>query len=228
MKFTEQIRKEADAIWQASFKHPFVKGIADGTLSLDRFRYYVLQDSYYLSHFARVQSIAASQADDLHTVSRMASHAIGTNEAELSLHKAFFVQLDITEEEKENFKPAPTAYAYISHMYRAAHTGHIGDTIAALLPCYWLYYEIGEKLIGSTPKEPIYQEWIATYGGDWFRELVEEVIQLVDNIAEKVTESDRERMKEHFILSSQYELMFWEMAYQKETWPVIIEQNELG
>ncbi|MGM7685048.1 thiaminase II [Cytobacillus sp. Hm23] len=220
MKFSKKIREEADQIWQKSFDHPFVKELADGTLSLDRFRYYVLQDSYYLSHFARVQTLAASQATDLKIVSQMASHAIGTNEAELSLHKNFMVQLGITEEEKANFKPAPTAYAYTSHMYRAAHTGHIGDTIAALLPCYWLYYEIGEQLVHANPTEPIYQQWIQTYGGDWFRKLVEEVIDLLDDIADQVTEADREKMQEHFIISSQYELMFWEMAYTQETWPV--------
>ncbi|WLR44236.1 thiaminase II [Bacillus carboniphilus] len=220
MCFTKQLRKEADSIWQASFDHPFVKELGEGTLSLDRFKYYVLQDSYYLNHFSRVQSIAASQAKDLHMTSRLASHAIGTSEAELSLHKNFIEQLGVTKGELANFKPAPTAYSYTSHMYRSAFTGRIGDTIAALLPCYWLYYEIGENLADKKPDEPIYQEWIATYGGDWFRQLVEEVLHLLDEIAENASEEDKERMKEHFMISSQYELMFWEMAYQKETWLV--------
>ncbi|RBW69085.1 thiaminase II [Bacillus taeanensis] len=220
MKFSEQLRKEADAIWQASFDHPFVTGIADGTLPLDCFRYYVKQDAYYLSHFARVQALGAAKAGDLFTTSRLAAHAQGTAEAELSLHENFSKRLDITDEEKANFKPAPTAYAYTSHLYRAALNGHLGDIIAALLPCYWLYYEIGERLQGEKPEEPIYQEWIAAYGGEWFRELVEEQINRLDELAARVTEEDRNRMKEHFIISSQYEYSFWEMAYTKETWPV--------
>lgn len=89
-----------------------------------------------------------------------------------------------------------------------------------MLPCYWLYYEIGERLQGSTPDEPIYQEWIAAYGGDWFRELVEEQINRLDEIASQVTEADRARMEEHFVISSQYEYLFWDMAYKKEMWPV--------
>ena len=220
MKFSQQIREEADHIWQASFDHPFVNGIADGTLSLECFRYYVMQDSYYLTHFAKVQALAAAKATDLYTTQRMAKHAQGTYEAEMSLHRNFSNRLGITDEEKANFEPAPTAYAYTSHMYRAAHTGHIGDIIAALLPCYWLYYEIGERLQGSIPSEPIYQEWIAAYGGEWFRELVEEQINRLDELAEKVTTEDLERMKKHFIISSQYEYSFWEMAYCQEKWPV--------
>jgi thiaminase (transcriptional activator TenA) len=218
MKFSAQLRKEVAPIWQASFDHPFVKGIGSGDLSLEKFRYYVMQDAYYLSHFAKIQALGAAKAEDLHTTARMAAHAQGTYEAELSLHENFSKRLGITKEEMENFKPAPTAYAYTSHMYRAAYEGHIGDIVAAILPCYWLYYEIGERLKAETPKEPIYQEWIVAYGGDWFRELVEEQINRLDAIAETVTEKDREQMKEHFILSSYYELDFWEMAYTLEKW----------
>lgn len=221
MKFSEQLRLEADSIWEASFQHPFVTGIADGSLPLERFRYYVLQDSYYLSHFARVQALAGAKAPDLHTTARMAIHVQGTAEAELSLHANFSKQLGITDAEIAEFKPAPTAYAYTSHLYRAAFTGHIGDIIAALLPCYWLYDEIGQRLKGNTPNQPIYQEWIAAYGGDWFHEKVVEQIERIDEIAERVTESDRLQMLEHFMISSQYEYSFWEMAYQHEDWPIV-------
>ncbi|MBM7659987.1 thiaminase/transcriptional activator TenA [Bacillus mesophilus] len=219
MKFTEQLRKDADAIWEASFNHPFVTGIADGSLPLECFRFYVLQDAYYLSHFSKVQALGAAKATDLHTTARFAAHAQGTYEAELQLHENFSKRMGITEAEKESFQPAPTAYAYTSHMYRAAY-GHLGDILSAILPCYWLYYEIGERLKGATPSEPIYQDWIAAYGGEWFRELVEEQINRLDQLAETMSEADLKRMKEHFMISSQYELSFWEMAYTQEQWPV--------
>ncbi len=150
----------------------------------------------------------------------MAVHAQGTYSAELALHEKFAKLLGITEEEQKAFEPAPTSYAYTSHMLRAAYTGQLGDIIAAILPCYWLYYEIGKRLAGCTPEEPIYREWIAAYGGEWFRELVEEQIARIDDIAEQVTPQDRERMRNHFVISSRYEYMFWDMAYRKEAWPV--------
>lgn len=220
MLFSQLLRKKVDSIWEASFHHPFVTKLADGSLDLNSFRYYVLQDSYYLSHFARVQALGAAKAPDLQTTANLANHAQNTSDAELSLHENFAKKLGITEEEKESFVPAPTAYAYTSHMYRAAYEGHIGDIIAAILPCYWLYYEIGERLKESKPEEPIYQEWINAYGSDWFRTLVEEQIARLDAIAETVTEADRKRMEQHFIISSQYEYSFWEMAYTLEAWPV--------
>jgi thiaminase (transcriptional activator TenA) len=224
MSFSQLLRKAVDSIWEASFHHPFVTKLGDGSLDLQCFRYYVLQDSYYLSHFARVQSLGAAKAADLQTTARMAHHAQNTHQAELALHEKFAKKLGIIEEEKASFIPAPTAYAYTSHLYRAAYEGHLGDIIAAILPCYWLYYEIGERLKGCKPEEPIYQEWIAAYGSEWFRSLVEEQIARLDAIAETVTEADRKRMEQHFIISSQYEYLFWEMAYTLENWP--IEEKE--
>lgn len=220
MSFSQLLRKKVDPIWETSFKHPFVTKLGDGSLDLTNFRYYVLQDSYYLKHFSRIQALGAAKAQDLQTTARMAHHAQNTYQAELSLHENFMKKLGITEEEIKSFEPAPTAYAYTSHMYRAAYEGHLGDIIAAILPCYWLYYEIGERLKDCKPAESIYQEWIAAYGSDWFRTLVEEQIARLDEIAENVSDSDKKRMEQHFIISSQYEYLFWEMAYTLENWPV--------
>jgi thiaminase/transcriptional activator TenA len=218
MSFAKECRKEAKKWWDASLQHPFVQGIGNGKLEIEKFRFYVLQDSYYLSNFARVQSYGAAVSRDLYTTNRMANHAQGTYEAEMSLHRKFSVLLEISEEERKAFKPAPTAYAYTSHMYRAVQSGKLGYIIAAILPCYWLYLDIGNYLKDCQPGEMIYQEWIAAYNGDWFRELVTEQIQRIDELAEASSEEERSEMKEFFWRSAYYEYCFWEMAYTMETW----------
>lgn len=220
MKFSDELRREADSAWQASFEHPFVTGLADGSLPLKCFRYYVLNDAYYLSVFARVQALGAAKAADLATSERMAAHVQGTYQAELSLHENFSKRLGISDEEKKAFEPAPTAYAYGTHMVAAAYTGGIGEIIAAILPCYWLYYEIGKRLQGSTPSVDIYREWIAAYGSEWFETLVQEQIDRLDSIAEQASVEERRRMKKHFLISSQYEYSFWDMAFKLEKWAV--------
>jgi thiaminase (transcriptional activator TenA) len=218
--FTQVLRERAATIWDANIQHPFVKGIANGTLDLQCFRHYVLQDSYYLSHFSRVQAIGASRAEDLYTTSRMAAHAQGTYQAELSLHEKFMNLLEITPDERESFQPAPTAYAYTSHLYRVAASGSLGEIIAAILPCYWIYYEIGQELKGSTPGEPIYQEWITAYGGEWFGDLVQEQLNRLDELAKTASDKEKNRMMDYFLTSCQYEYLFWEMAYTLESWPM--------
>lgn len=216
--FTQLIRQEANEIWEANFNHPFVQGIAKGTLSLESFKYYILQDSYYLSHFARIQAIGASRAEDLSITAKMAAHAQGTYQAELGLHESFMGQLGVTKEDLKTFEPAPTAYAYTSHLYRVAASGSLGEIIAAILPCYWIYHEIGELLKNAAPESSVYQEWIAAYGSDWFTELVNEQINLLDVLAEKASDHEKEKMKQHFLISCHYELQFWEMAFTLEGW----------
>ncbi|MFY0760050.1 thiaminase II [Metabacillus dongyingensis] len=218
MSFSKECREYANKWWEGSFEHPFVKGIGEGSLSKEKFKYYVMQDSYYLTHFAKVQAFAGAMAPDLHTTYRMSVHSQGTYEAELSLHQQFSVLLGITDTERKEFKPSPTAYAYTSHMYRSVATGNLGEIIAALLPCYWLYYEVGEHLKDCKPGDEVYEKWIATYHGDWFKELVLEQIARFDELALRASDHERQMMKENFLISSMYEYRFWDMAETMESW----------
>ena len=223
MKFSEEIRQAAGQYWDSSFTHPFVTGLADGTLPEKKFRHYVLQDAYYLKHFAKIQARAASKAQDFVTIAELAEHATSTYAAELSLHQSFFEPLGISDETLARFEPAPTAYAYISHMHHASE-GTLGETIAAILPCYWLYYEIGQQLQTTAPASPIYQQWIATYSSDWFERVVFEQIDRLNELAAQASDQERIRMKQHFVRSCYYELMFWEMGWTEETFEKSLAQ----
>lgn len=220
MTFSEEIRQAAQQYWDSSFSHPFVTGIGDGTLPLAKFRHYVLQDAYYLKHFAKIQARAASKAQDFATIAELAEHATSTYAAELSLHQSFFEPLGISSEALAEFEPAPTAYAYVSHMHHASE-GTLGETIAAILPCYWLYYEVGQQLQSCTPDSPIYVQWIATYSSEWFERVVFEQVDRLNDLAERASAEERERMKQHFVKSCYYELMFWQMGWTEETFEQI-------
>ena len=114
MTFSAQIRQAVEPIWAASMEHPFVKGIGDGTLPLENFRFYIQQDSYYLTRFAKILALGAAKAPDIATTNQFADFAKHTYSAEIGLHEQFSKRLGITAEEKELFKPAPTTYAYTS------------------------------------------------------------------------------------------------------------------
>ncbi|MFB1083408.1 thiaminase II [Jeotgalibacillus sp. JSM ZJ347] len=224
MTFCSDVRKECNDLWEASFEHPFVKGIAEGSLPLDVFKFYVMQDAYYLTHFAKVQAIGAVKAKDLKTTKSFAHHSEQTCAAELALHESFMELLGVTDEDWRRFEPSPTAYAYVSHMYRSAK-GDLADVLAAILPCYWLYYEIGERLKNEKPEHPIYQKWIETYGSEWFGELVEEQINRMNELAEDLSDERIKELKAHFSRSSYYELNFWEQAWTKESWAIQLKER---
>lgn len=220
MTFCDEVRKECDDLWQGSFDHPFIKNIATGKLPEEVFKFYVKQDSYYLKHFAKVHALGAVKANDIVTTQRFAQHAEETCGAEIALHERFFDMLHVTNEELAAFQPAPIAYEYTSHLYRVAAEGDLADILAAILPCYWLYYEIGERLKDATPNHPVYNKWIETYGSEWFENAVKEQIARMNQLAADLSIERRNELKEHFRKSSHYEWHFWEMAWTKQQWTI--------
>ena len=87
-------------------------------------------------------------------------------EGEISIREGFFKELNITDEEINNTPIAPTAYNYVSHMYRQLLDGSLKSAVAGLLPCAWLYQEIGVELIKTGSPTSLYQRWIETYAGE--------------------------------------------------------------
>lgn len=218
MKFTDELREATKVSWEKSLNHPFVQGIVQGNLPLETFKNYILQDIYYLKHYGKVHAIAASQADDFEITALLADKACFTAEAELTVHKEHAEILNITQEDIDQFKPAPTAYAYTSHLYRATMAGNLAHSIAAVLPCYWLYADIGKVNEGASPEPEIYRNWINMYASDWFQSSTNEMIDLLDTLVEGMNDTEKEKVKEQFIIAKDFELHFWEMAYTFETW----------
>jgi len=157
MRFTDELRELAKDSWEQSLDHPFVQGVVKGDLSLEVFRYYILQDIYYLKHYGKVHAMAAAQADDFSVTAMLAGKAKSTAQAELTVHEEHASILNITAEDLEYFKPAPTTYSYTSHLYRATQSGSLAQTVAAMLPCYWLHAEIGKLNEQAEPEKEIYR-----------------------------------------------------------------------
>ncbi|SFE24296.1 thiaminase /4-amino-5-aminomethyl-2-methylpyrimidine deaminase [Lentibacillus persicus] len=218
MRFTDELKEATKQSWELSLNHPFVKEIARGDLPLETFKNYIMQDIYYLKHYGKVHAFAAAHADDFSVSATLADKAKNTAEAELTVHKEHAQILNITDEEINNFKPAPTAYGYTSHLYRASLSGSLGQIVAAMLPCYWLYADIGITYQDAKPAEKLYANWIQMYASDWFQNATQEMIDLLNKLADEASENEKEKMKEQFVIAKEYELAFWEMSYTFETW----------
>ncbi|TSI05203.1 thiaminase II [Lysinibacillus sp. BW-2-10] len=216
MSFCEEVRKETDVYWEGSFHHPFVKGIVNGTLPIEKFKYYMLQDAYYLKHYTKILAIAASKAETNEDITYFIQSAQFINESELELHRTVFKELNVTQQEIDSFEPAPAAYNYISHMYNAAHNGDVAEAFAAMFPCPWLYQEIGEKYKDAQPGVKLYEEWIEMYSHPDFKEKIEFQKSMMDRYAVE-NPKKIQLFKAHFHKSCYFEWKFWEMAWTLET-----------
>ncbi len=228
MSFTDQIRREADPIFEAIYKHPFVRGIATGHLGKEQLIHYVKQDFEYLNTFARIYGIALSKCGEREEMEFFNEQISFVLTSEVHPHTNFCNAAGVTYEELQGFPLAPTAHHYTRHMLDAAHTGSLGDIAAALLPCPWTYQEIGQRLmedIAPNSDHPFY-EWITFYGEKEMASVTEKLRVIVDERAKTATESELQRMRDYYIRSCQLEYGFWEMAYTIEQWPVPMMESE--
>jgi len=220
-RFTDRLRQRAAVIWDAQLHHPFVQGIGDGTLDLEKFKFWLRQDYLFLIEYARLFGLAAARSPDLNTVMRFATLLKETVETEMNLHREYVAEFGIRLEELECESLAPTTRAYTDFLLRVAATGDFAELTAALLPCMWAFSEIGQRLAEQpSPAEKRYAKWIAIYSSREFAELAGWCRELVDALAEGLPERDLQRLEAAFLTSSRYEWQFWEMAWKMEHWQV--------
>ena len=220
MDFTTGLWKSIEPIYTAILRHPFIEGLADGSLDRERFKFYVLQDAFYLREFGRALAVAAARAPEDDWIVMFAEHAANAIKVERALHQSFFQEWGISASQVAATPPAPSNLAYTSYLLAVAYGGKFHETIAALLPCYWIYWEVGKALERMGSPEPLFQRWIGTYASAEFGAVVRDVLRATDATAVAVSESEREAMSRHFITTSRYEWIFWDMAYRREIWPV--------
>jgi len=210
--------------YRAILDHPFLAGLTDGSLDRASFEFYVVQDAHYLREYARALSIAAARAPSEAEISMFAEHAAGAIAVERSLHEGFFAELGLSEEDVARIPMAPTNLAYTSYLLATAYTASFAELLGALLPCYWIYAEVGRELLERGSPDPLYARWIETYGGEEFAEIVRAVLDLTDRLGPELSPAERSRAARHFATTSRYEWMFWEAAFRRESWPIGLAQ----
>jgi len=219
--FSSELRQRSARIWRAIEGHPFLSELQVGSLPMNRFTYFILQDYVYLLDFAQVLCLGGAKSPNLEVLELFCRHALGAVEVERSFHANFGKTLGLSRKQLDAVPKGPRTQAYIDHLQSVARAGTLAELVAAVLPCYWIYGETGKRLYKKRPAKPkIYREWIETYASEAFWKPVREQIHLMDHLAVAASSAEKKRMTELFILSSRYEYLFWEQAYRLDSWPV--------
>lgn len=217
--FTDDLWARNRDVYAAILAHPFLTGLQDGTLDRRAFSFYLMQDVSYLRAFADALRAIAPKAPKAEWRALLEQHAAESVSAELQLHQSVFKDYGIPAEEVARMEPAPEAYAYETFMLATAHTQTFGEAMAALLPCYWIYAEVGKTLKARGSKDPVYQRWIDNYASPGYDRTVQAVLVIVNEVAATATPDVRARMHANFRRASRYEWMFWDSAYHRRGWP---------
>lgn len=200
---------------------PFLRELTDGSLDRDRFTFYLAQDSHYLLDYARALAAAASLCTDPDQLEFFAAGAAGVMTVEKALHERYFADFGVQASALAAMRPSPTCTAYVNHLHATARTGALAVLVAALLPCFWIYQEVGDRVHArqdAYPGNP-YRAWIDTYADPGFADSCVRVRAIADALADAASQEVREQMNAAFVRSSEYEWMFWDSAYRRERWP---------
>jgi thiaminase/transcriptional activator TenA len=221
---TERMRTAAADVWDGLHRHPFIRELADGTLPLEKFRYFVEQDDLFLEDYARCLAIGVSKARDDRELGSFATDLRTVLDSELPSNERLLARvIDLGAEDRGgSSEPAPATVAYTSYLQVIAARGGVLELMTALLPCAWSYIEIATRLAEPTSSDhPVYAGWIAYFASPENVALVDEMRKDLDRLAEaeRVDEARAIDLERIFATSTRLERMFWDMAYELERWP---------
>jgi thiaminase/transcriptional activator TenA len=176
MTISDQLWEANLDLAQACLEHPFVQGIADGSLEQQKFAYYVGQDAFFLEAFARAYSIAAAKSPDFTGFTIFHRLASGVLE-ELQLHEGYATKWGVNLRSQE---PGTATRHYTDFLLATAWGGDVGLTAAAMSPCMRLYAFLGAKLAVHGIPNHQYADWIWTYSSTDFTPLAQRLDSLVE------------------------------------------------
>lgn len=220
MGFCAEIWDEVASLRRAILAHPFLSELAAGTLPPSSFQHYILQDSLYLAEYARVLAIAAARAPDAAGRLEFSDGAKVAVQVEEGLHQAFFAQFGVSADMAATIEPSPACLGYTGYLASLAATRTYEELIAGILPCFWVYWDVGCAIRPQADSPNPYAPWIDTYAAPEFGEATDRVRTLVDAAAEAASPAVRDAMARAFRVATRYEWMFWDSAYRREAWPI--------
>lgn len=220
MSFTTQAWERIAPIRAAIDELPLLTTMEDGTLEREVFEYYLAQDAHYLADYGRALALAGGQASDPDELIAWTDSARGAVVVERELHGAHVEDFMAMEK-------SPTCTAYTSYLLALASGGCYPALIAGILPCFWIYEDVGTRMLARLQEkhpeglgEHPYGDWIGTYGDPDFAAASARARQIVDHQAELAGDEVREKMMTAFVTTSRYEWMFWDAPMRLETWSV--------
>ena len=208
--WTRQAWDAALPIYNQILDHPFIKELAAGTLAPDKFDRYLAQDELYVGNYGRQMFELAELIPDPRQHDMFYAFAKEGIEGEQAMHALLIDRFGIDTQ----VQPSQVTAAYNAHTEAAIRSGSKEIGLAAMLPCMWVYNEVGLHILRTAAVEGNpYREWIQEYGNEAFTAGVAQVLELADSYAAAAPEDIRKRMTSAYIEATRFEYLFWDYGY---------------
>lgn len=211
-----RLRAACDEDWRVYTEHPFVSGLADGTLPDVAFRHYLGQDYLFLVHFARAYGLAAYKGESVDDIRQAAAGLAAIIDVEMVLHVEYCRGWGLDEAELQTLPEAEETLAYTRYVLEAGLAGDLLDLHVALAPCMLGYAEIGVRLAADPATvfdgNP-YADWIRMYASDDYQETARAEAVILDGLMRRRGGSGRlPSLVKTFRQATRLEAAFWQMG----------------
>jgi len=200
-----------DSMWQAArptydktIAHPFLKQLADGTLSEARFERYLLEDVAYLRAYGEVLTALAAKAPKPEWKAFLIEGAAGCDKEVAHIHQTYLGG------KVRGKQPSEANAAYIKFLRENVARGSFAEGMAAVLPCYWIYWEVGKTLKARGSKNKSYQRWIDYYSDPAYGKTVDQALSIMNQAG---AGADQSKLVRLFQTGAEHEYQFWHSAY---------------
>lgn len=200
---------DSKLIYQKILKLPFIQELIQGTLPPQKFSFYLQQDALYLIDFARALALVAAKANNASDIIAFIKYAEGAIIDERELHQYYFNHYSIYESSHKN----DACFAYTHYLISTTATQSLEVSVATVLPCFWIYRDVGKYILKNAPKNNPYSKWIETYASENFSNLVDEALSIAERLYENTSTSIQTTMEKAAQQSSTLEWRFWNEAY---------------
>lgn len=216
MTTTERLLDAAKDIWASYHEHPFVTGIADGSLAADKFRFYLVQDYLYLFDYARVFAMGVVKAREPAVMRAFAGYVHQILDNEMNIHKSYMKRLGISSQQAELAAPALDNLSYTAYMRAIAAEEGPAEILAAILSCAVSYEHIAKQIVRTHPqalRHAFYGEWVSGYAGQDYAEANRALCAFMEQLSADYSAAQVRRLCDIFVNCSRYEAKFWDMAW---------------
>lgn len=211
---TDSLWHAIEDLWPAIISHPFLDELHAGTLPVQKFRYFLRQDYNYLEDFARVLALGAARAPGGSEMRTFLGHTQQVFSVEEALHGELTGELGGDRRALGKGPRGPATQSYVDFLMRHGFQGDFPRLVAAVLPCYWIYRQVGVALQEQGPSpHPAYEAWIATYAGEEYGTAVADMRAIADGVLAG-TPGRLEELADIFRQGVLHEHGFWDQAYE--------------
>lgn len=213
MRPTRYLVEQVADDWQAATQHAFCDELAQGTLPLDKMRWYLAQDYQFIDGFVRLLASAIAHAPSLADSVPAAQFLAVITGPENTYFLRSFDALEM-DEDARTATAAPVTRAFQGLMERAAKSGRYELMLAVLVVAEWVYLSWAAPKSPPRPALPFwYAEWITLHAGEGFEAVVDYLRTQLDTQWVLLDAQAQTDVTEVFAEAVRLERAFFDAAY---------------